>query len=341
MLLQLTDFSPEPLYQQLARQLAERIRRGDLRGRLESIRNMARGQRISIHTVERAYNELINDGLVEARHDSTFVIPKKVPRTSMSDKTMQHTDESTDLVMAQKIQKNFLPAKSMSDEHVSIVASSEACNIVGGDMYDYFRIDDSRYGLVIADASGHGFPAALLISQIQAIIKSEVKNGSSLTDTMRFINSHIRAAFLKSTFITLFYGIYNADNGQMHYINAGHNFPFIIRQNGSHEFLTTSSPALGLTDDINFNTGVIELAQGDRIFLYTDGITEAMNNNREEFGEERLLALIKFNRHKSPTDLLDAILTSVKKYGTPHLMDDRTMMIFEIQNSMKKTARCA
>ncbi len=341
MLLQLSDFSPEPLYRQLARQLADRIRRGDLRGRLDSIRCMARGQRISIFTVERAYNELINAGLVESRQDSTFVIPPNVPRSSVREQVAQRAYNSIDLMLAQKIQKNFLPATSISDEYVSIVAASEACELVGGDMYDYFRIDDSRYGLVIADACGHGFPAALLISQIQAIIKSEVKNGSSLSETMNFINSHIRATFLKGKFITLFYGIYDAGQEQLVYINAGHNFPILVKKNGEHEFLTQSSPALGLAHDITFNIGHMHLDAGDRLFLYTDGITEAMNKNREEFGEERLLQMIKENRHQQPKDLLKLILNATAQHGQTKFLDDRTMMIFDIRKNHEKNARCA
>jgi sigma-B regulation protein RsbU (phosphoserine phosphatase) len=339
MLLQLTDFSSEPLYRQISRQLAERIRRGDVRGRLDSIRSLARGQRVSIHTVERAYNELVNDGLLKSHQDSTFVVPHDIATYVETEHSDDLEDQSSNLQLAHKIQKNFLPAQYMSDEFVSITASSEACDAVGGDLYDYFRIDDSRYGLVIADACGHGFPAALLISQIQAIIKSEVKNGSSLTDTMNFINSHIRATFLKGKFITLFYGIYEKTTGELTYINAGHNFPFVVKQSRQHHFLTTSSPALGLTDAINFNMDSIELEAGDRLVLYTDGITEAMNNNREEFGEERLLDMIKDNNEKSAHELVDNILDQVTEHGQ-NFMDDRTIMIFDIKQKIQKT-RCA
>jgi sigma-B regulation protein RsbU (phosphoserine phosphatase) len=336
MLLQLTDFSSEPLYRQISRQLAERIRRGDVRGRLESIRSLARGQRVSIHTVKRAYNELVRDGLLESHHDSTFVVAPDIPQYN---KAEYMNAELSNLALAQKIQKNFLPAQTMVDDHICITASSEACDAVGGDMYDYFRIDDSRYGLVIADACGHGFAAALLISQIQAIIKSEVKNGSSLTDTMNFINSHIRATFLKGKFITLFYGIYETTTGELTYINAGHHFPFIVKQNRLHQFLTTSSPALGLTDFINFNMDTHQLEAGDRLVLYTDGITEAMNNNREEFGEERLLDMIKDNNEKSAHELVDSILDQVTEHGK-NILDDRTIMIFDIKPINQKT-RCA
>ncbi len=339
MLLQLTDFSPEPLYRQLSRQLAEKIRQGDVQ-RLEPIRRMARGQHLSVNSVERAYNELLIDGLIE-RSQSNYVVSD----TALSPQKRDHRNKpsaikATDLNRAEKIQRHFLPAQTMNDKEVSIAACSRAKENIGGDMYDYFKINESSYGLVIGDACGHGIAAALLISQIQAIIKSEIKNGSSLLDTMQFINSHIRTTFLRGNFITLFYGIYDVSTGTLTYINAGHHFPILIRQNKKHEFLTNSSPALGLADELQFSIGEIQLNPGDKLCLYTDGITEAMNNHREEFGEERLLSLLKKFINLTPENRLDSILHFIEQFGSSHInTDDRTMMIFDLIK--KKTTRCA
>ena len=348
MLLQLTDLSPEPLYRQISRQLAERIRCGELPGGvfLDPVRKLARGQRVSPLTVERAYRELLDEGLIERQENKNYLVsaraksrPSKIAAMEKN-KHDPRPDQEQNRHIA-RIQAKLFPAAAWNNEYMTIAGSCKTCDIIGGDMYDYFPIDRHRLGVVIADACGHGVAAALFISQIQAIIKSEVKNGTSLKETMHFINTHIRTSFIKGTFITLFYGIIDSKAQTITYINAGHNFPFILRKIGDYEFLTNSSPALGLFDEPNFIHGQTDLMPGDRLVAYTDGITEAMNGNREEFGEERLLALVKTNRHREPAELVDFIQSSLDSQDWENNKDDRTLVILHVNEQTSQSQRSA
>ncbi|MBN1479356.1 GntR family transcriptional regulator [candidate division KSB1 bacterium] len=339
MLLQITDFSTEPLYRQISQQMGERIRRGDIPGgsALEPVRSLARAQHVSIYTAERAYEELVQQGFVESRQND-YVVKSCVPE---KDKAKHTKSPATDVLLAARMQSNLCPPLPLRDTFVCIQATSQACEMVNGDMYDYFQIEKNRYGLVIGDACGHGVAAALLVSQIQAIFKSEVKNSASLHDTVSFINAHIRASLIRPMFITLFYGIYNAHSDKLTYINAGHNFPFVVRANGNYTFLTASSPALGLADDSHFNIGEMCLQAGDILILYSDGITEAMNNHREEFGEERLLEIVRKNRKLSPAEIMQQILSRLSTHlATDFDTDDRTLLICRFKKHANKQARC-
>lgn len=338
MLLQITDFSTEPLYRQISRQIGERIRRGDLPGgsALEPVRSVARSQHVSIYTVERGYAELIQQGLVESRQNDYLVQPG-IP---IKDKNKQLPAQKPDALLAAQMQSNLCPPAPIDDAFVCIEAISQACEMVNGDMYDYFQIEKKRYGMVIGDACGHGVAAALLVSQIQAIFKSEVKNGSSLHNTVSFINAFIRAALIRPMFITLFYGIYDAYSENLTYINAGHTFPFIVRANGDYTVLTASSPALGLADNSQFNMCKMCLQAGDILILYSDGFTEAMNNQREEFGEERLLEIVRENRSLPPAEIMQQILARLSTHlATDFDADDRTLMICRVNERADKPAR--
>lgn len=341
MLLQLTDFSTEPLYRQISQQMGERIRRGDLSAGkpLDPLPAIAREQRVSVSTVKRAFEELHQAGFVEPREDN-FVVSARFKKSA---KFRKHAVQpEMDHSFARRIQESLLPPAALCDKNVTITAASHACEFVNGDMYDYFQIDKNRYGIVIADACGHGVSAALLTSQIQAILKSEIKNGTPIRETMTFINAHIRASFVRGKFITLFYGIYDARERSLTYINAGHNFPLLVRKDGAYSFLTNSSPALGLADDITFVKAGIQINPGDKLVLYTDGITEAMNSQYEELGEERLLRFAQENRALSPEELINAIFGLLSSHVSAHKnSDDRTLMILHVKEPAQTKARCA
>ncbi|MBN1561275.1 SpoIIE family protein phosphatase [candidate division KSB1 bacterium] len=346
MLLQLTDFNAEPLYRQISHQVGERIRRGELSDgtSLEPVRTLARRQRVSVHTVERAYQELLKEGLIECHQNHHYLVTplRKRRQTScgMADIEIPANGcrgSEEEIGLARRIQAKSLPAEDFRDENITIAARTRPCESLGGDMYDYFRIDHNRYGVVIADACGHGVPAALLISHIQVLIKSEVKNGTSLEEMMHFINSHIRTSFIKGKFVTLFYGILDVKTWTMIYVNAGHNFPLLVRKTGEYEFLNCSSPALGLYDDIDFAFGLSKTYPGDLLLLYTDGITEAMNDGREEFGERRLLDIVIKNRASEPAQIIASIQRSLSSFVSASCHDDRTLLLLHI-NEITRTS---
>ncbi len=336
MLLNLTEYSTEPLYDQITRQLMDKIIEGDIRDgeALEPINNFARSQHVSISTAKRAYEHLAREGLIQSKGDGNYSVAflsAEKKREIAVQKVLEENVSRSELEMAREIQANLLPDVLPDEEYLSIAAISSPSSAVGGDFYDYIPLSGKRHGLIIADACGKGLPAAMLISQIQAMLKSELNNGSTLQKTLMNLNDQIARFTPKDKFITLFFGIYNEASGRLEYANAGHNFPIIVRANGVTEYLGKGGPALGIASDVAYTLDSIYLGVDDVVLLYTDGITETMNYAKEEYGEKRLLEMLRGNRFNSVHRILDAILDDVHAFEnneTQH--DDRTMLILKI-----------
>jgi serine phosphatase RsbU (regulator of sigma subunit)/DNA-binding transcriptional regulator YhcF (GntR family) len=236
-----------------------------------------------------------------------------------------------ELLLAQQIQAGLLPKALPDDEHLQLAAYSESSRTVGGDFYDYLPIDEQRCGLVIADACGKGMPAAMLISQLQAILKNEAGNGQSLRQTMRNLNQHVKRYTSAKNFATLFYGVFDQRTGILEFANAGHNYPILARQNGAVELLKTTGPALGLHPDWNYATAKIKIGAGEALLLYTDGVNETMNCVEEQYGEERLQEVLSQNRARSATKILQASIEDLNAFHQSEvLQDDRTIMVFKV-----------
>jgi sigma-B regulation protein RsbU (phosphoserine phosphatase) len=235
-----------------------------------------------------------------------------------------------ELRMARQIQANLLPASLPNNDTLSMAAISTPSLTVGGDFYDYIRIDQNQHGIVIADACGKGLPAAMLISQIQAMLKSEINNGNSLQKILGNINNQIVQFTPNDKFVTLFLGIYDEKSKQFEYASAGHNFPILVRASGEYEYLEIGGPALGILKDAIYNTGITILDTDNVMLLYTDGITETINDKQEDYGEERLLNMLVCNRKQSAQDIVEIIIGDLQKFTKMDaLHDDRTMLVLK------------
>ena len=236
-----------------------------------------------------------------------------------------------ELSMARQIQADLLPKEMPEDERFSMAGYSEPSHTVGGDFFDVIPIDENRWGLVIGDACGKGLPAAMLISQIQAMFKSEINNGNSIQQILENVNRQVTRFTPKDKFITLFYGVFNKLTGEFEYTTAGHNYPIHIGEDGSCETLRSGGPALGLVDDTSFEIGKIRLHGGDTLFLYTDGVVEAMNVEMEEYTEDRLINLLIHHRQLDSQAIVDVIRNDLNTFtGEQTTLDDRTMLILKI-----------
>jgi sigma-B regulation protein RsbU (phosphoserine phosphatase) len=213
---------------------------------------------------------------------------------------------------------------------------------VGGDFYDYFPVDDERVGLVIADASGKGMPAAMLIAQIQAILKSGMGNGDTVVRTLASLNSHLERNTAARYFATLFYGIYNRETGGLEFANAGHDFPILVRADGDTQVLESTGPALGVLPEYDHKTETVRVGPGDLVLLYTDGITDAADTNGKHYGEQRLRNLLIRNRHLAPQDIIDLIKDDLAEFcEAGALQDDRTLMILKVDSNDERESDAA
>jgi sigma-B regulation protein RsbU (phosphoserine phosphatase) len=242
-----------------------------------------------------------------------------------------------EVTMARQIQLDLLPRNPPKLSCSIITAQSTPSRTVGGDFYDFIEIADGhRLGMVIADASGKGMPAALLIAQVQAIIRSEVYNGNPIPVVMKNLNRQIVSSTSSEKYVTLFYGELNKVTGMFEYSNAGHNYPVLVRTTGEVELLDKGGPVIGALPGMDYSSSKIELHPSDVLFLFTDGLSEAMNAQEQEYGEERIRHFIVQIREKDPVTIVDEILRDVREFDPTYPpQDDTTVIALKMTDGME------
>ena len=237
-----------------------------------------------------------------------------------------------DLAVAREIQQAILPRifppfpENVGE--LDIAASMNAAKDVGGDFYDFFRIDDDRIGFVIADVSGKGVPAAIFMAVSRTLIRATGIRGVLPSECITYSNGLLAKESANYMFVTVFYGIYNIKTGEVTYTNAGHNPPYLMKADGRIEQLPMSKDlVVGALDDFQFSEEALQLEHGDTLLLYTDGVTEAINVNNEEFGEKRLEDTLKEVTQQSCQQIINAVKTNVSDFaGEAEQSDDITML---------------
>jgi sigma-B regulation protein RsbU (phosphoserine phosphatase) len=237
-----------------------------------------------------------------------------------------------DLAVASEIQQAILPRVfppfPEDADKLDIAASMTPAKDVGGDFYDFFRIDDDRIGFVIADVSGKGIPAAIFMAVSRTLIRATGVRGSNPADCITYSNKLLAAESVDCMFVTVFYGIFNMKTGEISYCNAGHNPPYVLKRNGQVEALPMSQdPMVGAIDGIDYHEASLQLDQGDALVMFTDGVTEAMNIQNEEFGEERLEDTLDEVALHNCQQIVDAIKADVAAFaGEAEQSDDITVL---------------
>ena len=252
-------------------------------------------------------------------------------------KTMQKehnelTSIKGDLAVAREIQQAILPRifPPFPEETVSmdIAASMNAAKDVGGDFYDFFRIDKDRIGFTIADVSGKGVPAAIFMAVARTLIRATGIRGVSPAECMTYSNSLLSQESVNYMFVTVFYGIYNIRTGEVTYTNAGHNPPYLIKANGTVEELPLSKDIVaGAIDDYQYTEETLQLEKGDTLLLYTDGVTEAVDAEVNDYSEDRLKKLLDHSSKLSCQEVVDKVKADVKAFvGEAEQSDDITLL---------------
>ncbi|CAK7073098.1 MAG: Regulator of RpoS [Bacteroides fragilis] len=238
-----------------------------------------------------------------------------------------------DLAIAGEIQQTILPRSFPPfpelTEVVDIYASMTPAKDVGGDFYDFFQIDDERIGLVIADVSGKGVPASLFMAVSRTLLRATALRGVSSAECLTYANKLLCKESLDSMFVTVFYGIYHYKIGMMDYTNAGHNPPYLLRGGRTVECLPVASNfVVGVFDDIEFESNTLTFGIGDTLLLYTDGVTEAFNDKREQFSESNLQDILaSMHESSSAKEVVTSVLQSVKTFsGDYPQSDDITLL---------------
>ena len=266
--------------------------------------------------------------------DLSLTIDKAIERINFIHETQQeHTQLESlkkDLTTARDIQQYILPQAfppfPEESNRLDIYASMEAAKDIGGDFYDFFRIDDDRVALVIADVCGKGIPAALFMAISRTIIRSK---GMQYTDTGKCIRIQFTPDTMPSDVTGL--SVYNMKTGLLAYCNAGHNRPVLLHSDGTTEILPKPKNLIvGAYENASFKEDTLQLETGDTLVMYTDGVTEATNLAKEAFGLERFCTTLSSLADKSSHQIVDAVRASISDFAAgAEQSDDITMLVLK------------
>jgi sigma-B regulation protein RsbU (phosphoserine phosphatase) len=254
-------------------------------------------------------------------------------RTAAEREGFRRELERTEFEMetARGIQQSFLPESPPLIEGFELAALSLPARQVGGDFYDFIPVSKNELGIVIADVSGKGVPAALFMALSRTLVRANVADNITASQAIQKANHLISQEAKMGMFVTLFYAVLTPEKKRLKYVNAGHNPPFVIKKNsGDVILLRASGIAMGVLDDVSLEEKEIELASRDIVVFYTDGITEAINGAGEQFGEKRLIETVNQNADLSLKDLMGRVKDEVFTFaqGQPQF-DDFTLVILK------------
>jgi phosphoserine phosphatase RsbU/P len=230
------------------------------------------------------------------------------------------------------IQRALLPAALPHTEAFDVAGAWQPALGFGGDCYDAFSFGPATLGLSIADVAGKGLPAALLMSSLQAAVRAFAQESSPPHAICASVNRLLCGQMIAGRFATFCFMRLDMARGSISYANAGHNPPLLVHADGSIKRLTTGGTVLGVFPETEYRTGALALSSGDRLLLYTDGITEALNTGDDEYGEERLAATLAAHRHLDAGALHQTVLGEVTSFTAGRgFQDDATLLVVAVR----------
>lgn len=228
---------------------------------------------------------------------------------------------------AREIQRGLMPRKMPNLAGFSLASAWQAARDVSGDYLAAFKLNDAHAALCIADVAGKGFPAALLMSNMQAALKSFASENISPSEMCEKLNRLMCGNTPLQKFISCFYGDLDVRNRTLTFTNAGHNPPILMRRNGECIHLDDGGRVIGAFCDSSYTQSQIKFYEGDKLLLFTDGVTEARNASGEEFGDERLQWCVRAYRGRSAAELRTTILNEVTQFCGDNFDDDAALMV--------------
>lgn len=225
-----------------------------------------------------------------------------------------------ELKIAAQIQRALQPVGRHSGVGFDVAAVSIPCRKIGGDFFDFFDLPDATFGLVLGDVAGKGPPAALMASMLLGLFGEHAYRGGTPAETLEYVNQALLRRAIESRFATALSATLTPD-GRLTYCNAGHNRPFIVGNSGSRR-LCKGGLILGAFEHVRFEEETVQLNPGDVLVIFSDGITEALSADNQEFGDDRLLACVQAHRDLEPSALLDHILGVVRQFTLGTVQSD-------------------
>ncbi len=240
-------------------------------------------------------------------------------------------DVSQDWALACDVQQRFMQGLDPAIKTSDYSAQCRQARELGGDCYDFVALPDHRLALAIGDASGKGLAAALMISNVQSSLRTAVLlTGNDAAAALTAVNRQVYASSLGNRYATLFYGVFDGATRTLRYVNAGHNPPMVIRQDGSVIWLDTCGAPVGVFADWTYEEAAIQLSPGDLVVAYTDGVIEAVNPAGDEWGVEGLRRSAAESGAGDADGVVRAIFASIDKFSQGRQADDATVVVLRV-----------
>jgi serine phosphatase RsbU (regulator of sigma subunit) len=235
-----------------------------------------------------------------------------------------------ELDMAHTIQSSLLPSENPEIPGCSVAGYWQAARQVSGDFYDFMHFDDGRLGIAIADVTDKGIPAALFMALSRTILRTVAFNRRSPADALHRTNEIVYGDTTSDHFVTVFYAVWDPTDHTLQYANGGHNPPLLMKKNGTSRLLSSEGVALGVIEDVKFAEKTVRLQKGDTIVFYTDGVTEAVNEDFDEFGLERLIQVVRSTSDRNTESIINSITEAIADHaGNTPQFDDITLVVMK------------
>jgi serine phosphatase RsbU (regulator of sigma subunit) len=242
--------------------------------------------------------------------------------------------QAHEVAIAQDVQQKLLPQRMPPLATLDYAGICTQARVVGGDYYDFLDLGPGRVAFVLADISGKGIAGALLMANLQAIVRSHYAMAAADHEgLLQSVNHLFFASTAPNRFASMFFAKYDDAGGDLTFVNCGHNPPLLVREAGDVEWLSPTATALGFFDEWACTSGTRRLAPGDRLVMYSDGITEAWSEAGEEYGDARLLDVVRAHRDLAAADLVAAIVADVRRFSPLEQSDDWTLIVLRARRS--------
>jgi len=291
---------------------------------------MVKSNLIGILTI---YNKKLESGFTEEDQRLLSIIAAQsgqiVENARLHEEEQKLIEMQKEMDVAAGIQKQLLPGKSPHLDGYNISGKNITARTVGGDYFDFIQIEPYRWGISLGDVSGKGLPASLLMANLQASLRGQMLHDLSPGKLLAHCNKLLHRSTSAEKFATVFLGILDVSDHHLQYSSAGHEYPYLIRADGSLERLQEGGVPLGLFPSHAYEEAAVELRPGDHLLIYSDGITDSMNKQDEPFGEERLEAVLRAHAGNPASEQLmdDLIAASIEHSGQTDLFDDLTVVV--------------
>lgn len=249
-----------------------------------------------------------------------------IERARLHEELMEKWRLEEEIRIARTIQERLFPRVEPEISGFDVAGLNVPSLQVSGDLYDYFTVVPGHVGIMIADVAGKGVPAALVGATLRASLRTEIQNTYSIETILSKVNGLLLESLEPARFVTGVYGVLDVENRRLTYSSAGHNPPLWLRSDGTVEWLTEGGTVLGAYPQASYKEGTIELARGDVVVLYTDGITEAVSPGGAEFGSGRLVEVVRREREGSAGDISRKLIDAARLHEGPAQADDLTVL---------------